>query len=104
MVESLADGMSAAEIAKAVDEYLEIGGLLDEAVKQQAIFDTEAFERATRRTLSEEEREEFIRVQHQANSWTYLGSGMTHPKFLATLEKLNPAQRKRLEEVAPIFC
>jgi hypothetical protein len=103
MVEALAEGMSEAEIEKAVDEFLEIGGFLDEGMRQQTIFDLESFERATGRTLSESEREEFLGVQHQANRWTYIGSGMVHPRFLATLEKLSPAQRRRIEEVAPVF-
>jgi hypothetical protein len=96
--------MTEAEIEKAVDEYLEIGGFLDEGIKQQTIFDLEAFERAAGYELSESQREDFIVIQHQANRWTYLGSGMTHPKFLATLEKLSPAQRKRIEEISTVFC
>ena len=104
MVEALAKEMTEAEIEKAVDEFLEIGGFLDEGLGQQTIFDAEAFERATGRILNESEREEFIRVQHQANRWTYIGSGMTHPKFLGTLEKLSPAQRKRIEEISAAFC
>ena len=104
MVEALAKEMTEAEIEKAVDEFLEIGGFLDDGLKQQAIFDLEAFERATGRELNDGEREEFITIQHQANRWTYLGSGMTHPKFLATLEKLSPAQRKRIEDISPVFC
>jgi hypothetical protein len=104
LVEALADGMTEEEIEKAVDGYLEIGGLLDTACRQQAIFDLDAFERATRHVLTDAEREDFIVIQHQANRWTYLGSGMTHPRFLATLEKLSPAQRKRIEDVAPVFC
>src|SRR5215218_10385445 len=104
MVEALADGMSETQIEKAVDEFLEIGGFLDEGLKQQTIFELEALERATGRILSEMEREEFITVQHQANRWTYLGSGMKHPKFLATLGDLSAEQRRRIEEVAPAFC
>lgn len=104
MVEALAKDMTEAEIEKAVDEFLEIGGFLDEGLKQQTIFDLEALERATGRVLTESEREDFVSVQHQANRWTYLGTGMTHPKFLATLEKLSPAQRKRIEEIAPCFA
>ncbi len=104
MVKAIADGMSAAEIKKAVDGYLEIGRFLDDGVKQQTLFDMEALERATGRKLSDSESENFILVQHQANRWTYLGTGMTHPKFLETIGKLNPQQRKRLEEIAPVFC
>jgi hypothetical protein len=104
MVEAIAEEMSAEEIEKAVDEYLEIGGFLDEGVRQQAIFDLEAFERKTGRILNQEEREEFMNVQHQANRWTYIGTGMSHPKFVETLECLNPEQKKRIEEIAPVFC
>jgi len=103
MVESLADGMSESEIEKAVDEFLEIGGFLDDGLKQQTVFDLEAFERATGRKLTDGERDEFIGVQHQANRWTYLGTGLTHPRFLETLGKLSTAQRRRIEEVAPVF-
>jgi hypothetical protein len=28
---------------------------------------------------------------------------MTHPKLVATIERLNPALRTRLEEIAPAF-
>jgi hypothetical protein len=104
MVEAIADRMTESEIEKAVDEFLEIGGFLDEGTKQQTVFDLEAFERATGRKLTETERGEFLVVQHQANRWTYIGSGLTHPRFLETLGKLSPAQRKRIEEVAPVFC
>jgi hypothetical protein len=104
MVEALAEGLTEAEIEKAIDEFLEIGGFLDEGLKQQTVFDLESLERALGSQLEESQREEFLKVQHQANRWTYLGSGMVHPKFLATVEKLSPAQRKRLEEIAPVFC
>jgi hypothetical protein len=103
MVETLARPMSAEMIERGVDEYLEIGGFLDSGVRQQTLFDLEAFESATGRVLTEAEREEFTEVQHQANRWTYIGTGMTHPKFLASVGYLNPAQRERLESVAPMF-
>src|SRR4029078_2620701 len=104
MVIRLASPLGEAEIEKAVDEFLEIGGFLDEGLAQQTMLDLEAFELATGRVLNDAEREEFIKVQHKANRWTYLGSGLTHPKFLETLGRLSPAQRARIEEVAPVFC
>ena len=103
MVESLAEAMSAQMIERGVDEYLDIGGFLDTGLRQQTLFDLEAFEAATGRILNDQEREEFIDVQHQANRWTYLGTGMTHPKFLSSLERLSPEQRRRIEGVAPMF-
>lgn len=105
MVESLAAGCNEQEIEAAINGYLEIGGFLDGGLKMQTQFDMEALERVTGRTLTSDEREQFMAIQHQANRWTYLGSGMTHPNFLATVERLMPEARKRLEEeVAPMFC
>jgi len=104
MVEDLAETMTAEQIARGVDEFLAIGSFLDDGCKQQVLFDLEAFEAETGRVLNDAEREEFVTKQHQANRWTYLGTGLTHPKFLETLGKLAPDQRTRIEEVAPVFC
>ncbi len=104
MVESLADGLEPDVIERGVDDYLSIGGILDGGARQQTLFDLEAFELATGRILNDDEREEFIDIQVQANRWTYIGTGMTHPKFLYTLGGLSPEQRKRIEDVAPNFC
>jgi hypothetical protein len=103
MVETLAAGMGPIEIEAAVDEYLEIGGFLDTGFRQQTLLDLEAFELATGRQLKESERDEFIEKQHQSNRWTYIGSGITHPKFLETLGRFDRAQQKRIEAVAPMF-
>ena len=104
LVEALAEGRSASEIEAAVEEYLEIGGFIDAGLKQQVSFDLDAFTRATGRELNEEEKDQFNRVLLQANRWTYLGSGMTHERFLTTLGRISPAARKRVEEVSPAFC
>ena len=104
MVETLAEAMSPQMIEHGVDEYLDIGGFLDGGVRQQTLFDLEAFETATGRILTDDEREEFIEVQHQANRWTYIGTGMTHPKFLMSVGRLSPEQRQRIESIAPMFC
>ncbi len=103
MVEALAESRDADGIDRAVDEYLEIGGFLDAGFKAQTGFNLDAFERATGRTLSEAEREELMAQQHQALRWSYLGSGMTHPNFTASLEAMSLSARDRIAEVAPIF-
>jgi hypothetical protein len=104
MVEAMAEGRSPEEIEAAVEEFVEIGGFLDAGLVQQVEFDMEAFMSETGRTLSDSEKEEFRKVQLQANRWTYIGSGMTHRKVLATFEKLSPAARARVESIAPAFC
>jgi hypothetical protein len=103
MVEALARGRSRGEIDAAIEEYLDIGGLIDAGLRQQVDFDLDAFTRASERELSDEEEDRFRRTQLQANRWTYLGSAMTHQRVLATLESLSPAARKRVEEVALAF-
>ena len=104
MVEALAQGMTQEAIHAAVDGYLELGGMIDEALKQQVVFDREAFTAATGRRRPAAEAETFGRVQHQAQRWTFIGSGMSHPNFLATLAAIAPAERERLAEIAPAFC
>lgn len=103
LVEALADGRDRRGIEKAIEEYIEIGGFIDAGLKNQTQFDLEAFERATGCTLTESERSKFTEVQIQANRWTYLGSGMTHPNFLAMLQRLMPEARERVEQIAPLF-
>jgi hypothetical protein len=104
MIAALADGRSAEDIGRAVDGYLGIGMMLDGGLKQQAAYDLASLERAIGRPLPPVEREEVLAAQHQAQRWTFIGSGMTHPNFLATLESLRPAVRAQVEQVAPAFC
>ena len=81
-----------------------LGAFLDDGLKQQVELDLEAFQRVTGRELTLPEREKFIVEQIQANRWSYLGSGMTHPIFLATLGDLMPEARTQIEQIAPAFC
>jgi hypothetical protein len=104
MVEELAQGCSPGDIETAVKGYLEIGGMIDGGLKQQAAFDLDALTQATGRRLAAAEREELTAQQHQAQRWTFIGSGMSHPNFLATVEALRPESRKELAEIAPVFC
>ena len=104
MVEALAEGRDQQGIEKAFEEYLEIGGFIADGLNAQTQFDLESFERATKRKLTDSEREKFVQVQTRANRFTYLGSGMTHPNFQAVLQSLSPELKKRIEEIAPLFC
>jgi hypothetical protein len=104
MVESLAAGRDEDGIMQGVDEYLAIGGFIDGALKQQVEFDLDSLERAIGSRLSEAEKEEFRRVQLQANRWTYLGTGMTHERVLETLGSLTPKARRKVESVSSAFC
>jgi hypothetical protein len=104
MVAALAEGRDEAGIQQAIDEYLELGMFFDNGFKAQAEMNVDALEKATGIWLPADKRQSLIDQQHQALRWTYLGSGMTHPKFVATLAAMSPTARDRIAEVAPVFC
>jgi hypothetical protein len=100
IVDSLSRDLDSTAIAAAINEYLEIGGMVDAGLGQQVEFDVDNLARATGRKLSAAERATFASVQRQAMRWTYLGSGMTHPKFVGALHELLPAAADRVAKVA----
>ena len=104
MIEAMAENYSKEEIKKAFDDYLAMGGFLDQGLTQQVRFDLESFTLATGRKLNDDQTKEFTQVQLQANRWTYIGSGMNHPNFLATVGYLDAEWKEKLEQIAPTFC
>ena len=104
IVAALADGRDAAGIVRAIDEYLEIAVFFDAGLRTQAELNVAALEKATGRTRPFDNSEALIEQQHQALRWTYIGSGVTHPKFVATLGAISPEARDRIAVVAPAFC
>jgi hypothetical protein len=102
IVEALAEGRSEGQIQKAIDEFFEIGMFLDEGLKAQAGFNLDALEKAIGRKL--DNRDEILAQQHQAARWTYIGSGMVHERFKATLEAMSANAARRMAEAAPMFA
>jgi len=92
------------EIDRGFEEYGKIGGFIDEGIRQQAEFDVEAFVRATGRKLSNREREAMTAAVTRGMRWTYLGTGMTHPNFLSTVEQIKPEAKTQIEAMAQGFC
>jgi hypothetical protein len=103
IVQNLADGLGEAEIGAAIDDYMKIGALVDGGLQQQVQFDLAALQRSTGRKLGPTEVEQFAQRQLQAQRWTYLGSGMTHGNFIATLKALGGNASARIAEIAPVF-
>lgn len=102
IVEALAEGRSEEEIDRAIDEFFEIGGFLDDGLKAQAGFNLDALEAVIGRQL--DDREAILEQQHQAARWTFLGSGLIHERFKETLQSISPAAAARIAEAAPIFA
>jgi len=100
----MATRSSGEEIVAAVEEFLEIGGFIDAALKQQAQLDLASLEAAIGRTLPQSHAAEFIARQHQAMRWTFLGSALVNKGFLDALGQVSAPARARIEQVAPAFC
>jgi len=103
VVEALVQYATSSEIDEAFDEYAEIGAFLDQGFERQAELNVESFVRATGKRLSRDERADLVEAVWGGMRWTYLGTGMTHPNFLATVGSIKPEARERIEEMAPQF-
>jgi len=104
LVEEIVANATPSEIDEAFKEYGAIGAFLDNGIQQQAEFDVESFVRATGRTFSKAERQQISDAVLKGMRWTYLGTGMTHPHFLDTVEAIKPEARQQIEQMAPAFC
>lgn len=102
IVDDLAHGRSEADIDHVMDEFFEIGAFLDNGLATQAGFNLDALETVIGRKL--ENRETVQMQQHQAARWTYIGSGMVHERFKATLEAISPRAAARVADAAPLFA
>lgn len=103
MVEALAQGRDAGAIESAFAGYLEITAYLDAGLAAQTEINLGIFERAAGRTLDSTGHGEFLAGQRQAARWTFLGSGMSHPRFRATLGQIAPTALARLDAIAPEY-
>lgn len=99
----IAERSTPEQIEAAVSDFLDIGGFIDGGLGSQVQLDLVSLERAIGRTLPDADRAEFIRVQHQAQRWTFLGSALTNKAFLEAVGQVTPAGRAQLEQVAPAF-
>ncbi len=104
MVEAIAANCSAEVIANALEGYGKIGAMIDGGLGQQVAFDLDAFIKATGCVLRGDDKATFERVQLQAQRWTFLGSGMTHPNFLRTVDAVMPGASAHVQKIAAGFC
>src|ERR1043166_2627839 len=101
LVEEMAACATSKETDLAFDDYNKIVAFIEDGIQQQAEFNVVAFEQESRSKLLTNDYEQMFNTVLKAMRWTYLGSGMTHPNFLATVEKIKPAARAQIEAMAP---
>ncbi len=104
IIETLAKHCTKSEITHAIDEYLGLIRHFDAVLVRQVELDIQTLENISRRQLPNHERKELMAVQTQASRWAFLGAGMTHENFLATVAMLDPKGIEKIEEVSIDFC
>ncbi len=100
VVDKVASALGPADIEHGVDDYMDIGRLLDGGLMAQVRMDIASLEAATGRTFSDEEKSEIERHQIAAYRWTFLLSGMTHSSFDRSLRELSAKGHERVGELA----
>ena len=98
MVEQLAAELDATELQASIDDFFHILELLEGGLRQQVSLDIESLSRATGRSFSATERQQIETEQVSSYQWTFIGSGLSHTRFLQTFVKVAPAALSRLEE------
>jgi hypothetical protein len=62
--------------------------------------DVESLERATGRTFTAAERSEIVDAQQRSYRWTFLVSGLEHPKFTEIVDALTSEGRRKVDTAA----
>jgi hypothetical protein len=84
----------------AVDELLALCGAVDGLLAQQLELDIDALERSIGRTLTADDKNEIREAQLRAYRWTFLVSGLDHPKFVEIVSGLTTDGRDKIASVA----
>ena len=89
--------MDAAGRERAIDELIELVAAVDGLLKQQVEHDLANLSRLLGRSLAARETAELRREVLRAKRWTFILSGVTHPRFQELfVEVTTPAQRERV--------
>jgi len=100
LMEEVAAGISAAERERAIDELLELGMAVDGLLAQQVEFDIAALEAVCGRRYAEHEKVEIRDHQRRSYRWTFLVSGLQHPKFVRIVEELTADGGEKIADAA----
>ena len=100
IVDKIASALEPVKIEAGIDDYMDIGKMLDGGLAAQVQLDLESLQKAIGRTLSAEEKAEIAEAQTKAYRWTFLSSGMTHPNFDRSLRELSARGHERVGQLA----
>ena len=100
VVDKIAGALTPKEIENGIEDYMDIGKMLDGGLQAQIQLDLASLEKAIGRRLVDSEKAEIAEAQLPAYRWTFLLSGMTHPKFDRSLRELAAAGHARVGVLA----
>lgn len=100
MVKQLVSTLEPAEVEAGVEDFFKIVDFLDGGLMMQVQLDLEAFSRATGRIFTEAEKQEIQSIQEHSYRWTFIGSGITHARFVETFAEVSSDAQPRLTDVA----
>ena len=100
LIAEVASDASETERESAIDELLQLGTAIDGLLAQQLELDIDALERASARAFSADERDEIRVAQQRAYRWTFLVSGLEHPRFLEVVDAVTRDGRAKLDAAA----
>jgi hypothetical protein len=91
------EDLDARERDQAVTDLIELVGAVDGLLQKQSGFDVQNFGAYVGRTLSGAEEQVLYASILRAKRWTFIESGVTHPRFQELFAEVStPAQRKRV--------
>jgi hypothetical protein len=100
LIDEIAEASTAEEREEAIDQLLELGGAVDGLLAQQVELDIDALAAASGRAFSDAEREEIRTHQQRAYRWTFLASGLEHPKFVSIVGQLTTGGEAKIAATA----
>ena len=100
LMDEVASGLSNDKREQAVDELLELGMAIDGLLAQQIVMDIDALEDATGRTFDGQEREQIRVHQQRSYRWTFLVSGLEHPRFVQIVDELTKGGGEKIAGAA----
>lgn len=104
MVEQLVRELEPAEVEAGVEDFFKLIDFLHDGLMMQVQLDLESLARATGRNFTAAERQEIQAMQEPSYRWTFIGSGISHAKFVQTFNQVSPTAQARLNQIAETYC
>jgi hypothetical protein len=100
MLDQLVRTLGPGQVRTGAEDLFRIAELLEGGLQAQVNLDLTSLERATGRRLNEAEIQEVSSIQRDSYLWTFLGSGLSHPRFVESFAQVSPDHLDRLVATA----